>query len=338
MTHRMMVPCTFAKNNAQVSNQAFRVYEGWCNAWMDFDQLDLRLFHAISQLSNITRAAETQHLSLPAASARVKALEEHAGVPLLLREARGVRLTPAGEAFLHHARALLRQTELLRTDLREYTRGLRGHVRIHANTTAVTDILPTILPAFLKANPKVNVELQEKQNPEIALGVLDGLADVGIVSTRMDTPGLRAIHFTTDSLVLVVPRGHRLARRKSIAFAETLEEPHVGMHAGSTIRDQLARVTAHLGKPLRLRVELSSFDAVCRMVAAGVGIGVVPEMSARRHLPGLPLVQVELTDEWRVRERYVLSREGETLAAYAQALIDTLVAFYAVERTPGRDV
>jgi DNA-binding transcriptional LysR family regulator len=304
---------------------------------MDFDQLDLRLFQAVAQLSSITRAAEAQHLSLAAASARVKALETHAGVPLLLREARGVRLTPAGEAFLHHARAILRQTEQLRGDLGEYTRGLRGHVRIHANTTAVTDILPAVLPTFLKANPKVNVELQERQNPEIARGVLEGQADVGIVSTRMDTPGLRAVHFSTDNLVLVVPRGHRLARRKSIAFADTLDEAHVGMPPGSTIREQLSRATAQVGKPLRLRIELSSFDAVCRMVAAGVGIGVVPEMSARRHVVDLPLVQVELTDEWRVRERYVLSREGENMPAYAQALIETIVAFYAGNnsRQPG---
>lgn len=301
---------------------------------MDFDQLDLRLFHAIAQLSSITRAAEAQHLSLPAASARVKALETHAGVPLLHREARGVSLTPAGEAFLHHARGILRQTEQLRAELHEYARGLRGHVRIHANTTAVTDILPAVLPAFLQAHPKVNVELQEKQNPEIALGVLDGQADVGIVSTRMDTPGLRAIHFSTDSLVLVVPRGHKFARRKSIAFADTLGEAQVSMHAGSTIRDQLGRAAAQVGKPLRLRVELSSFDAVCRMVAAGVGIGVVPEMSAQRNAVELPLVQVALTDAWRVRERYILVRESEALPAYAQALIDTLLAFPARDGKP----
>jgi DNA-binding transcriptional LysR family regulator len=302
---------------------------------MDFDQLDLRLFRAIAQLSGITRAAESLHLSVPAASARVKALEEHAGVPLLYRHSRGVRLTPAGEAFLHHARGILQQTEQLRAELEEYGRGLRGHVRIQANTTAVTDILPAVLPAFLKAHPSVNVELQEKQNPEIALGVLDGHADVGIVSTRMETPGLRAIHFSTDRLVLVVPRGHRFARRKEIAFHETLDEPQVGMHAGSTLRDHLGKVTAQIGKPLRLRVELSSFDAVCRMVAAGVGIGIVPDMSARRHVAELPLVQVELTDAWRVRERYVLVREGEILPAYAQALIDTLVAFYAQVRFDG---
>lgn len=301
---------------------------------MDFDQRDLRLFQAIAQMSNITRAAQTQHLSLPAASARVKALEERVGVPLLLRQARGVRLTSAGEAFLHHARAILLQTEQLRSDLQEYTRGLRGHVRIHANTTAVTDILPAVLPAFLKANPKVNVELQERQNPQIALGVLDGRADLGIVSTRIDAPGLRAIHFSTDSLVLVVPKGHRLARRKQVAFAQTLDEAHVSMPAGSTIREQLARATALLGQPLRLRVELSSFDAVCRMVAAGVGIGIVPQMSAQRHLADLPLAQIQLTDDWRVRERFVLVREGESLPAYAQALIDALVSHFADAQHP----
>jgi len=296
---------------------------------MDFDQLDLRLFQSIAQLSSITGAAQAQHLSLAAASARVKTLEAHAGVPLLLREARGVRLTPAGEAFLHHARGILRQTEQLRLDMREYARGLRGHVRIQGNTTAVTDILPAVLPAFLKANPKVNVEVQERQNPQIAMAVLDGTADVGIVSMRMDVPGLRAIHFSTDRLVLVVPRGHRFARRKRIPFADTLGEPHVGMHAGSTLREHLSQVTALMGQALHFRVELSSFDALCHMVAAGVGIGVVPEMSARRHLATLPIVQVELADEWRVRERYALVRDDERVPAYAQSLIDALCEFPA---------
>ncbi|MGE0798707.1 MAG: LysR substrate-binding domain-containing protein [Lautropia sp.] len=294
---------------------------------MDFDQLDLRLFQAVARLSNITRAARSQHLSLPAASARVRALEAHAGVALLQREARGVSLTPAGEAFLHHARAILRQTDDLRADLQEYARGLRGQVRIHANTTAVTDILPAVLPGFLQANPQVNVELQERQNREIVLGVLDGHADVGIVSTRMDAPGLRAIHFSTDDLVLVVPREHRFASRKVVSFAETLDDAHVGMLAGSTIRDQLSTVTTQLGRPLRLRVELASFDAVCRMVAAGVGIGVVPAISARRHLAELPIVQVELSDAWRRRERYALIREGEAPPSFAQTLIDALVAY-----------
>lgn len=295
---------------------------------MQFDLTDLRLYVATANEGNLTRAAAQRHLSLAAASARVKALEVQAGLPLLYREARGVRLTPAGEAFLHHARGVLRQADQLRREMQDYSGGLRGHVRLFANTTAVTDFLPEILPAFLNANPQVNVDLQEKPNAEIARGVLDGSADLGIVAGQIDTLGLRAIHFSTDHLVLVVPRGHRLARRKRIDFAQTLDEDAVGMQEGSTIQTFLAQVTEKLGKPLKLRIQLSSFDAMCRMIGAGVGVGVVPESAARRNLVPMNLVQIELNDAWAVRERYVLVRDGESLPAYAQSLIDTLCAYY----------
>ena len=295
---------------------------------MQFDLTDLRLYVQTAEALNLTRAAAAQHLSLAAASARIKALEAHAGLPLFYREARGVRLTPAGEAFLHHARGVLRQTEQLRLDLQEYTGGLRGHLRVFANTTAVTDFMPEILPPFLATNPRINVDLQEKPNAEIARGVLDGRADLGIVAGQVDTLGLQAIHFSTDRLVLVTARNHRFARRKSIALAETLDEDAVGMQHGSTIQTFLAQVTERLGKPLRLRIQLASFDAMCRMIGAGVGIGVVPVSAARRNQQAMKLALIELTDPWAVRERYVLVRDQATLPAYAQSLVDTLVAHY----------
>ena len=297
---------------------------------MQFDLTDLRLYVQTAEALNLTRAAATQHLSLAAASARIKALEAHAGLPLFYREARGVRLTPAGEAFLHHARGVLRQTEQLRLDLQEYTGGLRGHLRVFANTTAVTDFMPEILPPFLAANPRINVDLQEKPNAEIARGVLDGRADLGIVAGQIDTLGLQAIHFSTDRLVLVTARGHRFARRKSIAFAETLDEDAVGMQQGSTIQAFLAQVTERLGKPLRLRIQLASFDAMCRMIGAGVGIGVVPVSAARRNQQAMKLALIELTDAWAVRERYVLVRDQATLPPYTQTLVNALVAHYKV--------
>jgi DNA-binding transcriptional LysR family regulator len=272
---------------------------------MNFDLTDLRLFVLTADEGSLTRAAAARHLSLAAASARIKALEEQAGLALLYREARGVRLTPAGEAFLHHARGMLREVGQLRADLNEYGGGLRGHVRVFANTTAVTDFLPEILPTFLKANPRVNVDLREKPNAEIARGVLDGRADVGIV-----------------------PRGHRFGRRKRIAFAETLDEDHIGMHEGSTLQTFLAQVTEKLGKPLKLRVQLTSFDAMCRMVSGGVGVAIVPESAVRRNLKPGQLVQLELTDDWSVRERYILVRENQALPPYAQSLVDLLCSKY----------
>ena len=295
---------------------------------MKFDLTDLRLFVLVADEGSLTRAAQRQHLSLAAASSRIKSLETQAGQPLLYREARGVRLTPPGEAFLHHARGVLRQVDQLCVDLQEYGGGLRGHVRVFANTTAVTDFLPEILPGFLAGNPRVNVDLQEKPNAEIARGVLDGRADIGIVAGKVDTLGLQAIHFSTDRLVLVTSRQHRFAGRKTIAFAETLDEDAVGMHRGSTLQTFLATVTESLGKPLKLRIQLTSFDAMCRMIGSGVGVGIVPESAARRNRDTMNLALIELTDEWSVRERYILVRDQAALPAYALALIDTLCAHY----------
>ncbi|MHB1248922.1 MAG: LysR substrate-binding domain-containing protein, partial [Polaromonas sp.] len=206
--------------------------------------------------------------------------------------------------------------------------GLRGHVRVFANTTAVTDFLPEILPGFLLNNPRVNIDLREKPNPEIARGVLDGSADIGIVAGPVDTLGLQAIHFSTDRLVLVTARRHRFARRKRIAFAETLDEDAVGMQQGSTLQTFLAQITDRLGKPLKLRIQLSSFDAMCRMIGAGVGVGIVPESAARRNQASMKLALIGLTDAWSVRERYILLRENEALPVYAQSLIDAICAHY----------
>ena len=295
---------------------------------MDFDLTDLRLFVMTAEAGNLTRAAAGRHLSLAAASARIKGLEKQAGVALLYREARGVRLTPAGEAFLHHAQGVLRQAEQLRTDMREYGGGLRGHVRVFANTTAVTDFLPEILPDFLNANTGVNIDLQEKPNAEIARGVLDGRADIGIVAGQVDTLGLQTIHFSTDTLVLATAQAHRFARRTTISFAETLDEDAVGMQHGSTLQTFLAQVVDSLGKPLKLRIQLSSFDAMCRMIGAGVGVGIVPESAARRNQVSTGITLVKLTDAWSVRERFILVRHRDALPRYAESLIQTLCAHY----------
>lgn len=298
---------------------------------MHFDLNDLRLFVATAELGNLTRASEKQHLSLAAASARIKSLEAQCGLPLLTREARGVKLLPQGEAFLHHARLMLNQTDRLRDELLAYGGGLRGHLRVFANTTAVTDFLPELLPAFLAAHPQINVDLQEKPNALIARGVRDGQADLGIVAGNVDTLGLESIHFSTDRLVLVTSRKHRFARRRRIAFAETLDEDAIGMQQGSTLQAFLGQITDNLGKRQKLRIQLGSFDAMCRMIGSGVGIGVVPESAARRNLESMQLALIELSDAWSVRERHLLMADSATLPTYAKALVETLRAHYAAE-------
>lgn len=290
---------------------------------------DLRLFVHVAEEGSLTAAAKRAHLSLGAVSARIKALEDQAELRLLYREARGVRLSASGEAFLHHARLMLLQADRLRGDLQEYSAGLKGHVRIFANTTAVTDFLPEVLARFMAAHPRVNVDLHEKSSVEIMRGVLDGSTDIGIAAGQDEVKGLQAIHFSTDRLVLVTAKSHRLARRKRIAFADTLDEDHVGMHEGSTIHSFLNQIVAAMGKQLKLRIQVRGFDAMCRMIEAGVGIGIVPESAALRHQQTMAITTVALTDAWAVRERYLLVRELDALPPFARSLVDTLLAQYA---------
>ena len=282
----------------------------------------------VAESGSLTRAASLQHASLAAVSARIKSLEEQVGMDLLVRQARGVKLTPPGEAFLHHARVMLRQLESMRSDLQEYGGGLRGHLRVHANTTAVSDILPDVLAGYLAEHPRVNVDLQEKPNAEIARGVLDGRCDLGIVAGQVNPLGLQAIHFSTDQLVLAASRKHPLARRKAVSFAEVINEDMVGMHQGSTLQNFLEGEAHRLGKSLKLRIQLSSFDAMCRMIGAGVCVGVVPESTARRNQDSLRIALVRLTDAWSVRERFILVRDRATLPGYAHDLITALERRY----------
>jgi DNA-binding transcriptional LysR family regulator len=291
---------------------------------MNLSLTDLRLFLCVVEEGNITRAASRQHLSLAAASSRIKAMEAQAGMSLLVRQARGVSPTPAGEAFAHHARQLLQQVATLRSDLNEYGGGLKGHVRIFANTTAVTDFLPQILADFLTAHPEVNIDLQERANQEIARAVAEGRTDIGIVAGQVDASGLQSLHFSTDRLILVTPRGHPLAQRRQVSFSELLEEDFIGMHEGSTIEQFLSRVVDDLGKQLKLRIQLRGFDAMCRMIEVGVGVGILPESAARRHSATMAISLVDLSDAWAVRERHVLVRELERLPSYARVLVNDI--------------
>lgn len=301
---------------------------------MHFDLTDLRLFAIVADTGNLTRAAKRHHLSLAAVSARVKALEAQAGLPLLHREARGVRLTAAGETFLEHALAILRQADRMERDLQGHDDGLEGQlVRVFAITTGVTDFLPQVLPGFLARHPGVGVDVQERPNADIARGVFDNRADIGIAAGQVTRLGLEAIHFSSDRLVLVAPPGHPLAAQGAIRFEDIRGEPLVSLHHGSTLQLLLAQEAEKLNMPLRHRLQVASFDVLCRMVAAGVGVGLVPDSTVLRLAGGLELAQVALAEPWAIRERYILTRGLATLPSAARELVDDLCSLGAAMGT-----
>ena len=293
---------------------------------MRFDLTDLRLFSEVVDAGSITAGAERCALALAAASTRIRGMEKSLGAALLTRSRQGVAPTPAGLTLLKHARTMLAQSARLREDLSAYASGASGEVRLLANTNALTEFLPEALSAFLAQNPHVSVDLEERLSDEIVGLVAEGVADIGIVAGTVDVGALATYPFRSDRFVVVTTRGHPLAARARVGFAEALAYDQIGLERSSSLQRFLAGKAAREGRPLRLRVQLRSFDAVCRLVECGVGVGVVPATTAARAVKTMALDVIDLTDDWARRDLTIVVRAGEELRPYARELVDSLRA------------
>lgn len=292
---------------------------------MHFDLVDLRLFVCIAEESGLTRGAAKAHLSVPAASLRVKNLEQTLGTRLFDRSSQGLTLRPAGHALLHHARQVFKQLESLRGELQEYAKGVKGHLRVLVNTAAMTDHFPHVLRTFLIEHPEVNIDLREKLSSEIVRALADGTADLGIVAGTVRTEGLQVIPYLRDRLVLVAGPRHPLASREQVAFAETLDYDFVGLQEGSALQSFLDEAAADLQRKILMRIQLGSYEMICRMIEAGIGVGILPESAARRYVEAIAIRVVPLADAWSARDLVICARDVQALPPFGRELIDLLV-------------
>jgi DNA-binding transcriptional LysR family regulator len=297
---------------------------------MRYDLTDLKLFLRVAETGSITAGAEQNHLALASASARIRGMEDTLGVPLLIRGRRGVEPTDAGRTLLHHARLITQQMERMRADLGEYASGLKGHVRLLSNTSALTESLPDPLAEFMARHPQVNVDLQEKPSREIVQALREELADIGVVTDAVDSSGLESFIFREDRLVLALPPKHPLVqhagRRATVAFADVLEEDFIGLGSESALQRYLGEQATQLGARLRYRVRVRTFDAICRMVALGNGVAVLPESAVTNSRDAAKVKVLRLSDPWTKRRQLVCMRSYEALPGYARELVDALRA------------
>lgn len=291
---------------------------------MRYDLTDLRLFVAIAEERNLTRGATRVHLAPSSASHRLSLLEKDLGTALFERQSRGLSLTRAGDTMLRNARQVFAQIEQMHADLSPYATGIRGHVSLWANTHATHTFLPDDLAVFLKQHPQLSVSLEEHTSPEIALAVANSEIEIGVLAEAEAGSGVELIPYRRDRLVLIVPGGHALSTQSQVHFAEVLDFPFVMLHAGSAIHTFTMNAAAALGRHLNVRIQVRSFEAVCRMVGAGVGIGLVP----RSAVPGIGMreapVVVEMDETWAQRDLQVCVRQGASLSGFASALVDSL--------------
>lgn len=290
---------------------------------MHFDLIDLRLYLHILDTGNITAGAARSHLSLAAASARIRAMEASLGVEFLQRGRRGVTPTAAGNALARHARLLLQQAERLQQELAEYANGVKGQVRLLCNTTALSEYLPELLADFLCTHPNLDIDLQELPSLRITHALRQGAADLGIISDAVDSHGLQTRPFRDDPLVLILPTGHPLTAG-AVSFIDSLPYDYVGLAADSALAVYLEEQALHAGFRLQTRVRADGFDGVMRMVVRGAGLGIVPLAALQRWPHTQPFQAQPLTEDWACRRLLLCARSFEQLPAYAKALLDAL--------------
>lgn len=301
------------------------VFNEWCT--VDYDLTDLRLFVAMAEERNLTRGAARAFLAPSSASHRLRRLEDALQTPLFDRQPRGLEPTRAGEALLRHARQVFACIEQMHAELSPYASGIRGQVSLWANTHATHSYLPDDLAGFLKRHPQVSVSLEERTSTEIAMAVAHGEIDVGVLADAgAQGAGVVLWPYRQDRLVLIVPQGHALAQRARVAFAEVLDQAFVMLHSGSAIHTFTMNAAAALGRHLDVRIQVRSFEAVCRMVGAGVGIGLVPRSAVPRAGLSEPPVVVALDEAWAQRDLQVCVRQGVELSGFASALVQHLRA------------
>jgi DNA-binding transcriptional LysR family regulator len=289
------------------------------------DLLTLRLFLAAHETRNLTRAAERYAIAPSAATRRLQALEARYGAPLFERGARGLAPTRLGDALARRAAGLLALAERADAEMREFAGGARGRVRLHASTSAIVQFLADELSAFRAAHHSIEVELHEELSHAIVRDVLEGRADLGIVSTGVEVPaGLHAEPWREDRLLAVTPVGHSLADRRLVRFEDLLEFEQIGIGENRALSLQLAEAAARLHRAIRHAQRVSTTEAGRRLVAAGHGIAVLPDGMVRPFEAAMGIRGVPLADEWSRRQHRLLLRDEAALPAPARHLLDHL--------------
>lgn len=285
------------------------------------DPFSLQLFVAVCDEGNIARAAARQSLVASALSKRLGALEAEVGVTLLTRGRRGVEPTPAGQALLVRAREVLAGLDRMRSELGAYGQGEQGSVRVLASPSALAEHLPDDVAAFVDRHPLIRISLDERTSPDLLRGVREGTADLGVLWDLIaDLSGLQVYPYRSDRLVVVMASGHPLARRPKLRFADTLDQPSINVSPGGQMDQLLRRQAALLGRLPAHRMQVSSLDAACRMVGAGLGLAVLPREALTPHAGAGRLVFVPLAEPWAVRKFVVVARAAPLCSATALLL------------------
>lgn len=292
---------------------------------MRYELTDLRLFLEIAQARSLTAGASAVYITPSAASYRLKNLEQALGTSLFERTSRGMEITPAGEAVLLHVRELFEGIERMQGDVSRFISGIKGHVRLIANSSSLNGFVSQTLGRFLAAYPGIDAEVDERQSEDIPAAVLAREADIGIFAGTTKVEGLMIHPYAVDRLVIVAPRDHILAAQKSIRLGAVLDFDLVCMSRSSSNFLFLRDTAAKYGRTLRTRLHAHGFEAVLSLVAAGVGVAMVPSSVLSNRQQSQQLAVIELDEPWALRELNLVVRQDARFPDFITACVSFLL-------------
>lgn len=288
------------------------------------DPYSIRLFVAAARAGSIVRAAELEHIAPSALGRRLSDLEHAFGMPLLVRSPKGVRLTEAGRIVCERGERMETELQDLLREVQSESGTLRGTVRLHANMSAVIGFLPERLHRFMQLHPEVAVHLHEHDTREVVRACLDDRADIGVGVAVPLPSGLDAWHFANDPLQIIAPAEHELSSYDTVTYIHVLRYQLVGVHAGGALDRLLTENALRLDQRFAPSVSVSSFDAVCRMVEAGMGIAVIPQSAAAAYAGSSRFIRRPLDEAWAGRELQVYALRKSPRPRVVEALLTML--------------
>ena len=302
---------------------------------MRYELTDLRLFLAIAEAQSLTVGANNVYLTASSASYRLKNLESAIGMPLFVRTSRGMELTPGGTVVLQHVRSTLAGLERMHGEVSGFTSGLKGNVKLFANSSSLNGFIVPTLSRFLSAHPSINIVLEERTSQTILAAVIAQEADIGIFAGQTDSPDVNAYRYAFDELILVVPISHPIAANESVRFAAALELDFVCVSKASSNYAFLQEISQKLGRSPNIRIHAHTFDAVMNLVAEGVGIALVPRSVAVEAILANRVAQVSLRESWATRKLTLITKAGIQLSTFVESVAESLMTDPIVMSTRG---
>jgi DNA-binding transcriptional LysR family regulator len=286
-----------------------------------FNFVTLALIASVVRAGSISAGAKAMNLALAAASKRIADFESYVGVAIFSRLPQGVELTDAGRAIFHNILSILENVEELHRHIEEIGAGGRSHVRIWVSPAAISERIPEELSSFLQTHRDVTVELEERDSSEIVKAVRENRADIGIFVDAMNSNGLETRVYCDEELVVIVPESHPLATSTTTTLAEALTYDFVGLQSGTPLAARVDYESSRLGRAPNFKIQVRGVETLCRMVAAGLGLGIVPEAAAKRYLGRMGLRSVAINEAWAKRRLFLGYRDEATLRHAAQLLV-----------------